>query len=440
MESLEKANVRAKLQNGQLACPDCGAAAGELPKNWDEVMVCAACGARASLTEWAAGSDADRKIGFANQPPVGTKIRRETVGSDSVIWHIPAVGKFGFFMFFAVFWLLITGAVSGGFLITFLTGGKIEGNMPNWGIIPFFGLFWAVGLGMLYVAFRQKYMRHTITFGSDRITLRKEMFGKSSEKSLAKSSIAAVSQKEFYQQNYKPIYGIEIRGTDGKLRFGSALTADEKAWLVADFNQVLDGGKNSSSQHETDAPAGTLAPIKVGNRKSVFSVSIPKPGMSAVVGSLVFAIIGVSFVCVGIFLIDGEPMPDDRSGGAITWIHSLLANGFRTVWTLISSVFAVIGLGMTFSTLREMNKDRRVVGSESEISIRTYRKGLVSDQKSFPREQVHDIRGTESGKSNGSSMKRVELIIGNQTEKIASWIDGDLADQLIREVREALGK
>ncbi len=441
VESLEKANVREKLKNGKLSCPVCGGPAGELPKNWGDVMVCASCGGRASLTEWAAGADSDRRAGIADQPPAGTKIRRETVGENLVIWHIPATGKFGFFMVFSVLWLLITGGVSGGFLVTFLTGGKIEGDMPEWAMIPFFGLFWAVGLGMLYAAFRQKYMTHKVTIGSDQITLRKDMFGRSSEKSLARSSIAAISQKEFYQQNYKPIYGIEIRGMDGKMRFGSSLSDEDKAWLVADFNQVLDGGKKPVSQHETNAPAGGLAPIKVGNnRKSVFSVSIPKPGAGSLVGSLLFALIGIGFVCIGIFAIDGEPMPEDQSGGIITWIHFLFANGFRTVWTLISSIFALAGVWMTFSTLIGMGKDRRIEGSESQISLRTYQNGLVTNEKSFPREHVHDIRGTESGKSNGTTMKRVELIIGDKTEKIVSWMDGDLADKLIQEVRAALGK
>jgi uncharacterized membrane protein len=441
LESLEKANVRAKLMNGGLACPDCGGSAGELPQNWGDVMVCAACGARASLTEWAVSADSDHRAGIADQPPVDTKIRRETVGENLVIWHIPATGKFGFFMVFSVLWLLITGAVSGGFLVTILTGGKIEGDQPAWVMIPFFGIFWAVGLRMLYAAFRQKYMTHRVSIGSDTVTLRKEMFGKSSEKSLARSSIAAISQKEFYQQNYKPIYGIEIRGLDGKMRFGSSLTDDDKAWLVADFNKVLQSGKKPASQHETNAPAGALAPIKlVNNRKSVFSITIPKPGACAIVGSLIFAIIGIGFACIGIFAIEGEPFPKDQSGGVMTLFHFLLANGFLTIWTLISSIFAVAGVWMAFSTLKGVGKDRRIEGSESQIFLRTYQNGLVSDEKSFPRQQVHDIRGTESGKSNGTKMKRVELIVGDKTEKIANWMDGDLADKLIREVKEALGK
>jgi hypothetical protein len=441
LEAIEKANVREKLKSGKLSCPDCGGPAGELPQNWGDVMVCGSCGGRASLTEWAAGADSDRRAGIADQPPAGTKIRRETVGENLVIWHIPATGKFGFFMLFAVFWLLITGAVSGGFLVTILTGGEIEGDGPDGLLFPFFALFWAIGLGMLYAAFRQKFMTHKVSIGSDTISLRKEMFGKSSEKSFAKSSISNISQKEFYQQNYKPIYGIEIKGADGKLRFGSALTNEEKAWLVADFNQVLNRGKKSVTQHETNAPAGALAPIKLGSsRKSVFSISLPNPGAGAIVSSIVFALFGIGFVCVGVFVIDGEPFPKDQSKGIITWIHFLFANGFRTIWTLISSIFAVAGVWMTISTLKGVGKDRRIEGSESQISIRTYQNGLVTNEKSFSREQVHDIRGTESGKSNGTTMKRVELIIGNKTEKIASWMDGDLADKLIREVKEALGK
>lgn len=441
LEAIEKANVREKLKSGKLSCPDCGGPAGELPQNLGDVIVCGLCGGRASLIDWAAGAESDRRAGIADQPPAGTKIRRETVGENLVIWHIPATGKFGFFMLFAVLWLLITGAVSGGFLVTILTGGTIEGDAPAWLMFPFFGLFWAVGLGMLYAAIRQKFMTHRVSIGSDTVTLRKEMFGKSSEKSLARSSLSNVSQKEFYKQNYKAIYGIEIKGVDGKLRFGSSLTSEEKGWLVADFNQVLKIGMKPASQHETIAPAGALAPIKlVNSRKSIFSISIPKPGAGSIFGSIVFAIIGIGFVCLGIFAVEGEPFPKDQSGGIITWIHFLFANGFRTIWTLISSVFAVAGVWMTISTLKGVGKDRRIEGSESQIFLRTYQNGLVTNEKSFSREQVHDIRGTESGKSNGTTMKRVELIIGDKTEKIASWMDGDLADKLIREVKEALGK
>ncbi len=438
VETIEKANVRAKLKSGKLACPDCGAAAGELPKDWDEVMVCGSCGARASLSEWAGGADSAQMVGFADRPPANTKIRRGTVGADQVIWHIPATGKFGFFLFFALFWLLITGAVSGSFIYAFLTGGEIESDGPDWVLIPFFGLFWAVGLGMMYAAFRQKYLKHTVTFGSNQITLRKEMFGKSSQKSLSRSSISSVSQKEFYQQNYKPIFGIEIRGMDGKLRFGSGLTAEDKAWLVADFNEVL-AGKEKVESNQT---AEGLAPIRVGSRKSVFSVSIPKPGASALIGSLVFAIMGIGFVCIGIFLIEGESISKTQQGeeGIMMWLNFLLTNGFRTIWILFCSLFAVIGLGMTFSTLRSMKKDQRIEGNEAEISIRTYRNGLILEDRSFPRNQVHDIRGTTSGSSNNKQMKRVELIVGEKTEKIASWMDGDLADQMIAEVRAALGK
>lgn len=95
---------------------------------------------------------------------------------------------------------------------------------------------------------------------------------------------------------------------------------------------------------------------------------------------------------------------------------------------------------MTYSTLRAIKKDRRIEGNEAEISIRTYRNGLILEDRSFPRNQVHDIRGTVSGSSNNKSMKRVELIVGDKAEKITSWMDGDLADQLIAEVRAALGK
>jgi hypothetical protein len=49
---------------------------------------------------------------------------------------------------------------------------------------------------------------------------------------------------------------------------------------------------------------------------------------------------------------------------AFRFFHYPLENGFWTVWILFCSIFVLIGLGMTYSTLRAMNKDRRIEGNE----------------------------------------------------------------------------
>lgn len=436
VESLEKASARAAFRKGAMRCPDCGAKPVELPAEWEGLITCPSCGIKASVPEWAAGSESGRLMGDADRPPAATAIRKETTGENAATWHMPAKGKFGFFMVFAVLWLGITVLVSGGFLFAILTGGKIEGNMPTWALIPFFGIFYAVGFGMLYAGLREKFMSQSLSVGGGNITLKTRMFGREKSKSFPRNDRTSVSQKEFYQQNYKPVYGIEIKADGGKLRFGSTLTEDEKAWLVADIRNVI--------QKKPDGAAGEASGVtltmKVTKPQAAFSIPIPGPGKSAIIASLLFAIIGIAFFCIGLFVIESRSVSGESgSAQGIGLIFSLMENGFRTIWLLMSGVFAVIGIAMTGHTFMQMGKDRRIEGNASGISIRTYRRGLVFGEVSFPRHQVTDIRASQSGSNNGSPMKRVELIVGERAEKIASWMDGDQADALVADVRNALG-
>jgi hypothetical protein len=47
---------------------------------------------------------------------------------------------------------------------------------------------------------------------------------------------------------------------------------------------------------------------------------------------------------------------------------------------------------------------RRIEANATEISIRTYRNGLILKDKSFPRREVSDIRASVSGSSNSTNM------------------------------------
>jgi hypothetical protein len=432
VESVEKASVKSGLKDGKLFCPDCGAKAGRLPAEWDRVMECSSCGAKASLPEWVAKDGTYH--GRADLPPAATRIRKEGDGIGGTIWHIPAGGKYVFFLFFAALWLGITVLVSGGFFIAILSGGEIEGNMPVWVLIPFSGIFYAVGFGVLYAGLRQKYMRHRLTVSGGGVAFQSEMFGRKKEKSLPSGTVKSIAQKEFFQQNYTPVYGIEIKGTGGKLRFGSTLTEDEKAWLVADLKDSVFVREKAELKMSVAGHAGRT-------KKEVFSVAIPEPQKFGWVAGLFLAVMGVSFACVGIFVIDGEPLPEKGESGEYGFdlVFSLFNNGFRGIWLLMSSIFAGIGISFSIASLRGIGQDRRIEGNSAEISIRTYKHGLVVKDKSFPRSTVADIRTSSTGSSNGTQLKRIELIIGDKAERITSWTEGDAADALVAELREAMG-
>ena len=172
-------------------------------------------------------------------------------------------------------------------------------------------------------------------------------------------------------------------------------------------------------------------------------MEIPAAGMASVIGPFVLALFGIGFICIGIFLIDGEPLPDlSGKSGPGYWfslIHWLFSNGFRTFWVLFSSLFAITGIYTGLSALRELGSNRRIEGNPADISIRTYRRGLVLKDRSFPRSEVTDIRASESGRIGNTFTKRVELIVGEKAEKVAIWMNGDKADDLVAEVREAMG-
>ena len=272
-----------------------------------------------------------------------------------------------------------------------LTGGEVERDMPEWALIPFFAVFYVIGFGFLYAGLREKYQRQRLTIGGGKVTLSKQMFGKSKEKSLSSGTLTFVSKKEFYKQNYQPVYGIEIKGSNGKLRFGSIITTEERAWLLADMKKTL----AVENKGQTATAVALITPMKVPRPKSIFSVAVAPPKRPALVASLCVSAFAIGFVCIGI--------------------------------------------GMTVSTVRAMNRDLRIEGNDAEISIRSYRRGLIVKNRSFPRRKVTDIRTSNSGHINGQVRKRVELIVGDKAEKIVNWIDGEQADVIAEELRSALG-
>lgn len=435
-EKAEAAGYRSMASRGLLACPSCGARRSDVPEGPVQLLSCPSCGIRASAAEWT-GSSVTNHVAPTDPvvPPSGTRITRSGDNPCEVVWKIPASGKSGGLLFFAIFWCAITAIVSGCFLMAFLTRKEVDGDMPMGTLIPFFGLFWALGLGMSYAAFRSKYARHRISSGPERVVLRRELFGRSTEKALDAAGITGVSCEVFYQKNYRPVFGIEIRGSGGKLRFGSMLTEEEKAWLVADMRRVMMKEEHSPTVIAT-------ARIRVA-RQAYFSIPLPKARSSLLPTAVLLLVIGTLFVFVGTRIPTGHQSPPGAGGSGDTEIFDLVfefaTQGFQGIWMLVSGIIALVGLVMLLVQLKLRGKETRLEGTGSEISIRTYRHGLVIENQTFPRTSVTDLRCSPSGSSNGKPMKRIELVVGDKAEKIAWWIDGDLADAFVAEALGALG-
>lgn len=413
------------------SCPGCRVKATSKPQSGSDILICSSCGIKASAAEWASGHAApDVRV---DTPPVSTGIRKNTDAFGGTAWDIPGSGKFGFFMIFSIFWLGITITVSGAFLLAALGGETTGGDVPEWVLIPFFAIFYIVGFGMLYAAFRQKFMKHRLTVSGDDVTLRKELFGRSREKNLAADTVKSVTQEVFYSQNYTPVYGIEIKGEKGKLRFGSMLREDEKAWLVADLREAILGSEEEVAPTFREGVSNVVG-------KSVFSLEIPGHGKGLLFASLLMAITGLAFLIGGFFLIDSGHMPDAEEGLSVfDLVFTLFDSVFLVFWSLFSGIFAVLGIVGTVYLLRLRGSERRIEGDSAGISIRTYRRGLVMKDVSYPRDSITAVRSSVSGSNNGKPMKRVELITDDKAVSVASWIEGQAADQLALELRAAIG-
>jgi uncharacterized membrane protein len=424
-----KAALDLAFAKGLLRCPNCGGKPCKAPADMETLLRCEACGTESLPGEWrpnATGVPA----AHPDQIPAGTCIRREGTGSGECVWQIPASGKFGFFLFFGLFWTAITAAVSGAFLFGSPAGGQ---ETRPWFLYPFFAIFWAIGLGMLYAAIRNKYARHRITVTRDLVTLRREMFGRTKEKSLITSQVSAVAQVEFYQQNYQPVYGVEIRGRDGKLRFGTTLREEEKAWLAADIKRAVFGGTQAG-------PMAIRSPGMIAaQRQSSFSLPLPPSAKwQWLVGGLL-VVFGMVAIAMGI--LNGPDLPQraerdvEPTAETLESVFSL----FKLVPVIVGLVLGGTGVMIVSGTWSGRDKEVRLEGNETQVALRTYQHGRVIKEQAFPRSSVSGARATHTGHVNGRPMKRIDLMVDGKAQRIAGWTEGDVADVWVNDVCRALG-
>lgn len=185
-------------------------------------------------------------------PPQGVGIQVVKSSDDQLVIAVPPGGKrarsigcFGFF------WLLITGAVSGGFL--FAGDGDAKGDPPPlFVLIPFFGLFWAVGIGMLIAWARMRFTQILLSVEREQFAIQKTLFGRKKLKKLTLDENSHAELVESYSENDRPVYAIQMEGLGETEKFATGLSYEEKRWLARSINQFLGvGGRSTSSSDRT---------------------------------------------------------------------------------------------------------------------------------------------------------------------------------------------
>lgn len=187
--------------------------------------------------------------------------------------------------FFAIFWNLITGVVSGGFLFGMFAGDGFPGGWPiRIGIFAFFSIFWAVGIGMIVWWVKSAFERLFVMIEPDRVVIQRTLFG---YKRIAETTLDDSSRAELiesYSENDNPVYRIEITGIDRTAKFGTALSPEEKDWLVDQINEFLrPTGEPPSAQPRPDFCFNCGAKLNIAAEAS--STTCPACGQEINIGS-----------------------------------------------------------------------------------------------------------------------------------------------------------
>jgi uncharacterized membrane protein len=408
ISSLESSQLDAAAPNG-LPCPSCGVMRMDLAGNPKRLVTCRDCGHVATAINWFKGLKFGRVGGRVDQPPANTHITKHSAG-NSTTWEIPPSGRSGGLLLFGWIWTGFSVLSLGGIS----HGQALDGNsLSSAKLLPIgmLVLFLSIGIGMLYAAYRSKNAKHQVTVGGGTMTLRREWRGRVKELSLPTRESIFVDQVAFNSSNNKPVYCIEVRGGSNKFRFGGTLTPEEKGWLVAEFKDAI------------DAAAATPDGRREREGMDIFSLAVPKSGSLLFLG-LLFLLMSAGVALLGWKIVPGK-------GG---W-----AVGSQTILLVVSGIFFLVGASITWVALRRAGFETRLEGSRGQLAIRKTKKGMTISEKVFERSSYCDIRTEDCGHQNGKRMKRIELLIGGNSEDIGTWIDGDKADDFVTEFRKIMG-
>lgn len=241
-------------RTGRAVCPFCSADLSGL--NW--TLPQDPDGLAASVVAPTSAGQVTREL-----PAVPGKSRIQVVEStaDRLVIYVPGGGKQSAGLgCFALFWNLFMCIFTPPW---FIFDGKGDNGPPMLFLIPFLGLFWVVGLGMAYFWLKMKYERTFVLLEKERLVVQKILFNRKKVATTMLGPDSRAALVESYSQNDVPVYRVEVNGTDGAAKFGTALADDEKDWLVDRINEFL----GVAEAEPTSKTVETVEEINSANRE-----------------------------------------------------------------------------------------------------------------------------------------------------------------------------
>ena len=182
-----------------------------------------------------------------SEPP-GGKLQIVDQSDSRLVISVPAGGgKARGIGCFAALWLAITIPIS----LVFLSvdnanweGGKAP---PTIFMVLFFGVFYAVGFGMLYAWIRMRFMQVLVAVEPGRLTIQRALLGRKKLKRCELADDAHAELVESYRSNEVPVYTVRINTLEGDEKFATSLSREEKQWIANTINRFLGYGESSSA-------------------------------------------------------------------------------------------------------------------------------------------------------------------------------------------------
>ncbi|MFK7821956.1 MAG: hypothetical protein AB8G99_24880 [Planctomycetaceae bacterium] len=166
--------------------------------------------------------------------PINSRVRIIEPDSTRLVISIPAGGPQSKSLgTMALFW---NGFVTFG--TVFLIFGSTEVPLLLLGL-PFLTIFLIVGWYMAGSWVAMRFTRSDVLIGRQELGVKKILFGFKRMEVAECSPETKARLVELFRQDGDPVFRIRVNGVDQSLTFGSALSREEKNWLVQEINVFL---------------------------------------------------------------------------------------------------------------------------------------------------------------------------------------------------------
>lgn len=364
--------------------------------------------------------------------PLPADSRIVHAGGVEETWSLPRSGKSRGLFFFGGFWLVVSVPMAVLLWLRPMDNHSLTMDIVFRGVFGI--LFPIIGALVLYFGLRMKYARHWLSLDAEYFTLEREFFGRRKKRSLRRASITRVELREFYSQGYQPVYGLEIRGADGKLRFGTGLADDEKAWLEQDLRRALqaspEGAAATADRFSRPAPAHTGALEIEQSGRAVTLRLTPKKSDLAGAG-LLMMIFCVAFWTIVYFNFFRNDSWDD---GPFAFAGLL----FKIPFVVLPLLFFVLGW-MAWREGGRLAKTVIVLHANDSALILEKIHRRQSRQQQWSRTEVERVQTGSAGTKNQSRIMHGEIVAGDRVAWFGMGHEPEDLEVMCAAMRKTLG-